>query len=68
MNDSKKNLEGFAIVEQRGKKTRWIRLGPAFENEADESITLYCNALPTDLFATGELKINIRSARTKNGD
>ena len=65
MEDNKKKFTAFAIVERRGQKSQWMRLGPAFENK-DGSMTAFINSLPFDVFASGELKLNIREDKPKD--
>ena len=49
----------FAIVERKGQRAKWIRLGAAFKNK-DDSFTGFCDVIPIDAFVSGEMKINIR--------
>ena len=48
----------FTIVQRKGQKPPWLKIGSAFVNK-DDSLTVYLNALPVN----GEL--NIREAKPK---
>ena len=61
---SEKKLVAYAIVERIGQKNRWIRLGRAYEN-SDQSINVKVEALPLDVFSSGNLTINIREETPK---
>lgn len=64
--DSKPIFDAFAIVEQRGSKARWVKLGPAFQNR-DGSFTAFCQCIPLDVFLSGELKVHIRQRDEQGG-
>jgi len=62
--NNEKKLVAFAIVERLGQKSRWVRLGRAYEN-SDQSINVKVEALPLDVFSSGNLTINIREDKPR---
>lgn len=73
MSQSKINVLAMSEYEDsRGeKKTRWRRIGVAFENEREDtpgrvgrnggSLTLLIDALPLSAFSGGELRLQLRA-------
>lgn len=80
MSERKINVLAISEYEDgRGeKKTRWRRIGVAFENDREErpggvgrnggSITLLIDALPLDAFTGGELRLQLRADDDDNRD
>ncbi len=62
----KERYDVYHVQDTGSDKSAWTKIGVAFANQ-DGSLNVLVNFLPVKVFKDGVLTLNVRKAKTKNG-